>query len=290
MHHSRDQRSICVGVDGSNAAIHAAQWAAVEAAARNVPLELVHVIATDNDYSLVPEDFEVEQRSARAILDAAQSAVAAVDQSVKVETEIIKGRLHPTLRYLSESSELLVVGSVGIGYVRQLLVGSTAIALAHNAICPLVIVRADRGGSIASTGPVVVAVDHSAGNDAVVGVAAHEASLRKSDLLAVHAWRLHFGTRPDEYHLAAGKQLAQELLDLRIDKWQKVYPGVQMNSVAVRGNAASYVEDLTATAQLVVVGGRTNPSVPGSALGSVTNALVHHSKCPVLVVPGTDQD
>lgn len=284
-----NQRSICVGIDGSDAAVHAAEWAATEAAARNVPLELVHVIATDNDYGLIPMDIELEQGYAREILDKAKVAVAALDDSVKVETEIITGRLQPTFRYLSESADLVVVGSIGVSHVRQLLLGSTSVALAHNAMCPVAIVRPNRDGSLPSTGPVVVAVDHSAGNDALVGVAAKEASIRHADLLAVHVWRLR-GIKSDEFHTAAANQLAQELLESRISKWQRAFPDVHMNSLALKGHATHNFEDLTETAQLVVVGGRANPSVPGHALGSVTNALVHHSKCPVLIVPGTEHD
>ncbi|NMN93954.1 universal stress protein [Antrihabitans stalactiti] len=288
MNDPEHERSICVGIDGSNAAIHAAQWAATEATARNVPLELVHVIATDNDYGPLPIDIELERPYAREILDAAKSAVTAGNESVKVETEIITGRLHPTLRYLSESAELLVVGSVGVSHIRQLLIGSTAVDLAHNALCPLVIVRAHREGSIPTTGPVVVAVDYSAANDAVFGFAAKEAAIRKSELLAVHAWRLHLGIKSDEYHLSARAQEAQELLDNRISKWQRIFPDVRMDSLAVQANPAHYFEDLSNTAQIVVVGGRTDSSMHRRALGSVANTLVHHSKCPVFVVPGKD--
>jgi nucleotide-binding universal stress UspA family protein len=39
------QRSVVVGIDGSQAAIQAAEWAVDEAVSREVPLRLVEVIA-----------------------------------------------------------------------------------------------------------------------------------------------------------------------------------------------------------------------------------------------------
>lgn len=285
MNEPRTSGSICVGIDGSDAALRAVEWATTEAAARDLPLELVYVIATDFDYVPVPDDTGIEPRYAKEVLHAARVAAVAKDDSVKIETEVITGRLSATMNYLSKSAELMVVGSVGIGFLGEMFLGSTAAGLAHNSECPVAIVRAPRHGSLPTGGPVVVAVDNSAGNDAVVGLAMREANIRKTDVLAVHGWRLALGALPDASHLAAGQRRAQELLDRRLRRWQGQFPDVRANAVVVRGSTTSYLEQLSETAQLVVVGGNEHSHLPGAALGSISNAMIHRAKCPVVVVP-----
>ena len=48
------------------------------------------------------------------------------------------------------------------------------------------------------------------------------------------------------------------------------------------GNAASVLVSASATADLIVVGTCRRP---GLALGSVSSSVVHHARCPVVVVP-----
>lgn len=287
MSEPRTSGSICVGIDGSDAALRAVEWATVEAAARDLPLELVYVIATDFDYVPVPDDTGIEPRYAKEVLDTARMAAVAKDDSVKVETDIITGRLSPTMNYLSQSAELMVVGSVGIGLLGEIFLGSTAAGLAHNSHSPVAIVRGPHNGPLPTDGPVVVAVDGSAGNDEVVGLAMREANIRNTEVLAVHGWRLPFGAIPDASHLAEGQRQAQELLDRRLGQWQHQFPDVGASAVVVRGSTAAYVEKLSETAQLIVVGGNQHSHLPGTALGSIGNAMIHRAKCPVVVVPDT---
>ncbi len=233
MSESETPKSICVGIDGSRAALRAVEWAVTEAAARDLPLELVYVISTDFDYTPVADGARIEQHYARDLLHAAREAAVATNDSVKVDTEIVTGHLNPTMSTLSQSAEMMVVGSVGIGLLGELFLGSTAAALAHNSQCPVAIIREAHKDHARSTGPVVVAVDNSPENDAVVGVAMREANIRHADILAVHPWRLHFGEIPDAFNLAAERQRAQELLDDRVDRWQQQFPSVRTNTVTV---------------------------------------------------------
>ena len=63
-------------------------------------------------------------------------------------------------------------------------------------------------------------------------------------------------------------------------------PEVEADSVAVQGSGAEYLEKLSATAQLVVVGGGGADQKAAAPLGSIGHAMIYHAECPVLVVRG----
>ncbi|HUC32134.1 MAG TPA: universal stress protein, partial [Ilumatobacteraceae bacterium] len=62
-------------------------------------------------------------------------------------------------------------------------------------------------------------------------------------------------------------------------------PGVVAQARALQGPASSALLDAAANASVVVVGARGHAKLPGSLLGSVSDQVVHHATCPVVVVP-----
>src|SRR5690349_12284024 len=105
-------KSIVVGIDGSAAAIRAAEWAIDEAASRNIPLRLVCVM---KDHHPSMEDYRRDVKDAETALRTAQSAVEASGKPVKVETVVEAGL--PSVKLISESADadMVCVGSTGIG-------------------------------------------------------------------------------------------------------------------------------------------------------------------------------
>ena len=57
---------------------------------------------------------------------------------------IVEGQAARVLVEAARGAELLVVGSRGLGGFRSLLLGSVGQQCAHHALCPVVIVRAER--------------------------------------------------------------------------------------------------------------------------------------------------
>ncbi|MGW9426287.1 universal stress protein, partial [Streptomyces koyangensis] len=125
---ANETRPVIVGVDGSDAAIHAVRWAAVEAHARKVPLKLVHVIDTENDFPFVADDLEEEEAAGREALKAAREAATIEDYTIDIEVELLRGRVNRAFVDLSENASLLVVGSVGAGFFERMVLGSTALS------------------------------------------------------------------------------------------------------------------------------------------------------------------
>ncbi|MGE5292057.1 MAG: universal stress protein [Micromonosporaceae bacterium] len=139
---------IVVGVDGSQHAQRALEWAMSEAAIRNAPLTVVtvHQVAIDH-WGLAelhyPEDVPARQRA----LDAAQQAVDKVTAQLSgakppaVHVKAVNGIPAEVLVSESKDADLLVVGTRG-GFEKHML-GSVSTKVAHRAVCPVVIVPSE---------------------------------------------------------------------------------------------------------------------------------------------------
>ena len=132
--------SIVAGIDGSTAAINAANWARRSDQQRD-PLRLVQVVRTKA--STPGEDDHLGTQYAETALHAAHAAIQVSGKPVKVDTAIRRGEVDVTLIGESRGAAMICVGSVGIGHTASLLLGSTAVALAKHARCPVAIIRTD---------------------------------------------------------------------------------------------------------------------------------------------------
>jgi nucleotide-binding universal stress UspA family protein len=262
---------VVVGVDGSPASRYAVDWAAREAAMRDVPLTLVHVISpTTHRRSYVATPGEItgsDAKNAEALLlDAREIADAALEESFRIEldSEILTADIVPALIDLSRDSELLVVGRRGLGAVGRRVLGSVSRSLIHHARCPIAVIH-DEDPLLASPvteAPVVLGVDDSHVSEAVLGMAFDEAYRRGVDVVAVHA-------RTD---LVAG----------RLARWQRRYPEVGVRRIMARDRPAHQLVEECASAQLLVVARRGGEA---SAFGreSTTDAVVESARMPVIV-------
>lgn len=281
MTEQQPRSSVVVGIDGSQAAIHAAEWAVEVAVAQDLPLRLVFVIGYNDADNERPAD-DLDREYARDSLMKAHEAVIATERPVKVETEVLQGHPVWTLSRLSRSAHMMCVGSVGIGYFTDLLVGSTAAELARSAHCPVAIIRP---GDSSTPGDdwIAVVVDDSADSEAVLGIAAEQARLRHAGLLAIRVWRHRLGTFPDGESLAEGNRRAHNELELRLTTLRDRQRDLRIHSVAVHGSVTEYLSEHNESIRLVVVGATRGGSA-GQLVGPVGHALMHHANCSVLVV------
>lgn len=279
---------ILVGVDGSRAGLEAVAWAVQEAALRHAPLRIVHVIPAWA-YKL-PEDAPRAgvarwmRDSAAATLERGAEWARAENRAVEVESRLLPGDPRLSLIEAAKEAELLVVGSHGLGGFRGMLLGSVALGVSGHTTCPVAVVRTAPAGQ---GGPVVVGVDGSPAGADAVAFAFAEAALRGAELRAVHAWSgpviegsPSMFTPSEEMEEDARRVLAAALAGA-----SERYPQVKVVGQAVNGHPVDVLKDACADAALLIVGSRGRGDLTGLILGSVSHSMLHHTACPVVVVP-----
>lgn len=272
---------IVVGVDGSAESDAAVVWAGRDATLRGVPLTLVHAVApvvvgwpVGRLYAEMP-DWQKDNAD-NVIAQARKSAPEA-------QTEVVYANAVPTLIDASKRAEMLVVGSQGIGALGRMLLGSVSAALIQHAHCPVAVIRGTDTATPDDSAPVVVGIDGSPASEAATALAFGEASRRRVDLVALHAWS-DVGVFPVlgmDWHDRESQ--GQEVLAERLAGWQERYPDVLVRQSLVCDTPARWLLEEAERAQLVVVGNRGRGGFPGMLLGSVSSAVVRSAKVPVIV-------
>lgn len=287
------RRTVVVGVDGSDSATQAVRWGAAEAARREVPLRLVigfgWPAGVDEGHPQHGSAYrELLLGQARAHLSAAAVVAERAQPGIEVEQQLIVGSPITVLGAEARRAHLVVIGDRGMSRVQGLLVGSVAVALAAHASCPVVIVRwSEREPAETDALPVVLGVDGSATSEAAIGFAFEAAAARKVPVVAVHTWS---GMVFDPSVASMGidwvaiENAEHELLARQLAGWVEKYPDTVVEQLVNRDHPAHSLLEQAARAQLVVVGSRGRGEFAGLVLGSVGNALVHRSPCPVAIV------
>lgn len=137
-------------------------------------------------------------------------------------------------------------------------------------------------------GRIVVGVDGSEGADRALRYAVDEAERRGGTVDAVLVWALldQPGV-PEErpFDPAFGEAKARAYLDEAVARVVGDHPGVTVNPVVVCDLPARGLLEAAAGADLLVVGARGLGGFAGLLLGSVSQQVVNHAPCPVVVIP-----
>jgi nucleotide-binding universal stress UspA family protein len=267
------QPSVVVGIDGSQAAIQAAEWAVDEAVSREIPLRLVEVIPEQVEPAPLASvgNVRMELEYGETALRIATAAVEATGKPVKVETAILQGNPAATLIAESRDAEMICVGSVGIGRFARALLGSTAAELAEAAHCPVAIVRTQQSQPKPDSALIVVAINDSPDNDDVVEHAMAEAKLRHAPVLALGVLRKDSGNMPSAE------------LNHRVQFWGRRHPGVKIYAGATRADIADFLAVMDRTIQLAVISS-TDADQVARLIGPHRHPILGHAECSVLIV------
>ncbi|GAA2771109.1 universal stress protein [Streptomyces showdoensis] len=279
-------QGIVVGLDGTEQAHAAAEWAAEEAVLRGTGVRLVHVLEPSPD-ALVPlVSREPVESWAQDLLARTAAGLRERRPGLAVTTGVLPSAPVTSLVAAGEEGELLVLGSRALGGVAGYLVGSVGMTVAGRIERPVVLVRA---GDAARHGPVVAGVDVRQPADGILGFAFEEAALRGGRLEVVYVQQLPFyaGLGPamvPDVRPAVTPAIRHSLDEL-LESWRAKFPDVVADGRVLIGSAGQELVRGAGDAALVVVGRRTRRSVLGGHLGSVAHAVMHHSPAPVALVP-----
>ena len=289
-------KDIVVAVDGSEASDVAVQWAANTALKRNQPIKLVTAYSMPQfmyaDGMVPPQELYDElEGEAGDKLDHARRIVAEFDSSIAVTAEVKESSPIDYLLELSETAEMVVMGSRGLGGLSGLVMGSVSAAVVSHADCPVVVVRKDNHVTEDNKyGPVVVGVDGSAVSRQAMDVAFQEADARGAVLHAVHAWSdaqfhsSYIGVVEAQSQMEALIAEQKQLLGEELAPFIKKYPNVKIEEIVERERPIHSLKEAAEGAQLMVLGSHGRGGFKGMLLGSTSRALLQYAPCPMMVV------
>ncbi|MGC0418134.1 universal stress protein [Embleya sp. AB8] len=279
---------VIVGVDGSPVAELAADRAADEAARRDVPLEILHVV----EWAPARKG----ERLAARLREEAEALVAKVAErarrghpGLRVVTTVDLAHTLPTLERATERAALVVLGSRGRGGFTGLLMGSVSLSVAAGARCPILIVRARLTNAPADEpGTVVVGVSEFDCSPAIDAAFA-AAQARGVPLRALHAWSYPVSPvapyAPPMWETDDGQKTAEATLGAAVAPFLDKYSHVALTEQVVRDTPAHALLATTDEADLVVLAAHRRHGRFGANLGRVTHTVLHHCKAPVLLIP-----
>ena len=263
---------IVVAVGGSDVSNSATSWSAAEAARRQLPLRLVHVVGWP--YVGIGDAPALEPRSAAIEMSAAVLAESAAHArhdapGLHVLTETLWGPVGPMLLAESIRAHTLVLGRGARRAYGNALTGSVVPALAAHAACTVVAVpEIPSSGWRTALPRVVVAFDGSQSSHAALEYAKDAATTRAADIEVLHV-------EPRGRDGVAGSP------PIPTRRETEGLTGIEIRRV--RAQPVEALVAAAAAAELLVVGCR------GRALedpmGSVGRGVIYHARCPVAIVP-----
>lgn len=139
-------QTILVGIDGSEAAGMALEFAVEEATIRGAELRVISVWELPTfpkpefEAGALPREFLGLEAQAQAIVAEAVKRVKELNRDLPCKGEALEGRPQLVLVDEARGADLVVVGRRGQGGLATLLLGSVSRHVADHAPCPVVVV------------------------------------------------------------------------------------------------------------------------------------------------------
>lgn len=279
---------LIVGYDGSDASIHALEWAAAAAESRGASVRVISSYAApplvDFGYGSVAAvwaDDDIPEWT-RAELDRAVTKAFEHRPAVAHDYQAVSTRPGAALLSAAKEADLIVVGSSGAGAISRMILGSVTSEVLASSPCPVVVAPSKVREA---TNRVVVGTDGSDHSASAVEWAAAEAKRRGSDLVIVHAWEPPHRQSVDakDRHTSSYEVDAQLVLDGAVDT-ARGFGVASVEATLVDGGTAQSLLDLAESADLIVVGSRGRGGFRSMLFGSVAHAIAAHSPCPAVIV------
>jgi nucleotide-binding universal stress UspA family protein len=294
---------ILLATDGSREAEAAARSAADLAQKTHSELHVVHAFgiapvgppvypeATDLqsvEYEAETEEGQrISEQRAREVL---QEEVEKVRSTVAGE-HLVEGRVAPEIVGLAEEigAGLIVMGSRGRGGIRRALMGSVSESVVRHAHCPVLVVRDGERQRDYLPGTILLAVDGSEEASAAARTAVELAERTDSELHVVYVGEVTPVYHPERHGYRARYEELQEqarrLLEEQVHEVNSAGGTVSRAHLRMgRPDEEIVVLGEEIGADLIATGSRGLGGMRRALMGSVSDSIVRHSHCPVLVV------
>jgi nucleotide-binding universal stress UspA family protein len=133
---------------------------------------------------------------------------------------------------------------------------------------------------------IVVGIDGSTSSGATLEWAANQARLTGSNLevLSTWEWPTSYGwTVPIPSDFDPRAEAANEVERI-VKSVRDKFPGLPVHTHVVEGHPATTLVEASHEADLLVVGSRGQGEFSGMLLGSVSDYVAHHARCPVVIL------
>ncbi len=277
---------ILLATDDSGDAELAATTAVSLAKSTDSELHVVHVwrpVPSVHFDALIRQEM---RREAQELLDAQVKKIEGLGATV-AEVHLREGDASAEITALAAEIGvgLAAVGSRGRGRIRRLLMGSVSDAVVRHAHCPVVVAR---WKPVAFPAKILLATDGSEEATLATQTATDLGERTGSELHVVHVGEIPPTHYPDRHGYRAlyeeDEREARQLLEAQIEKMKAAGATVAQAHLRI-GRADEEVVVLAEElgVDLVAMGSRGLGGVRRALMGSVSDSVVRHAHCPVLI-------
>ena len=194
------QPRVVVGIDGSDAALHALDWAVVQAARSEATLHLVCCYAVPfygepgmfGAYA-IESQVEAIKTEHEGFLEVAMAEARASGTGVAVDGVVTLASAAVAITDEAGPGDVVVVGSTGRTGIVSDAIGSVATAVCHRAHVPVIVVPATSPKKGSAMKKIVVGIDGSPSSEEALRWAYDEARRAGAEVVVVHAWSYPYG-------------------------------------------------------------------------------------------------
>ncbi len=251
-------------------------------------------------YQVLPEGTQATIGDAREVNYVARLAEQFARPNVVVQYDVLHDR-HPGrgLSRLTDDDNVAIVAmaSHGHGPLERLTLPSVAHQLIRHARCPVFlgprtapIVPFDHG----SQRRIVVGVDGSPIDRPVIAAAVDQAEPRHAAIEIVHAWSQSWyfveGGMTVRGDTQADRLTADRVMAAAVEYVRELSPSVDVIEWVAERSTLDALLEAAIGADMLVVGQHRHNLFERLALGSMSQAAIHRSPVPVIVVPESASD
>lgn len=280
---------VIVGVDGSEDSLRAVRYALGEALLHDGSVHVIHGIddaAMVGTWGVLYDPSLLEEAGREAVKEALALLAAEGLPADRMRGDVLPGNPAQVLVRASEEGDRIIMGRRAGGGLERMFVGSTSVAVATTAHCPVVVISAAANPDSTDVHGVVgvcVGSDGPIRGTGAMGWAFEEAVARKASVRILHVIQpptTLFGGRkvlePERREQLLAN--AQEQIEAGIAAYRTAHPEVEVVVDITVGQAIDTLIERSSGLDMLIMGAHSGF---GQSLGGVVRGVMSHAMCPV---------